>query len=93
MNGTKNLGFPIDLPLELNCAVDWFYEFGAARYFNGSWFLSAGYVFGSEPFLKTISLRPSQTQICMSVVWVSVAKGTIGGGRLLGRSLKVPRVQ
>ena len=37
LNSTKNLGFPIDLPLELNCAAHWFYEFGATRYFNGSW--------------------------------------------------------
>jgi len=93
LNSTKNLGFPIDLPLELNCAAHWFYEFGATRYFNGSWVPQRWLLLWQRTVPENYFTPAVPNADLHVVVWVSVAKGTIGGGRLLGRSLKVPRLQ
>jgi long-chain fatty acid transport protein len=53
LKGTKNLGFPIDLPLALNWHGSWLYEFGVSRYFQNGWFASAGYFFCGETVRET----------------------------------------
>lgn len=48
LSGSKNLGFPIELPFQLDWRGSWFYEFGVSRYFDHGWFVSGGYFFSSE---------------------------------------------
>jgi long-chain fatty acid transport protein len=45
--GTKNI-FGFDLPLKLDWHDSWQYKFGVTRYFDGGWFVSAGYFFTSD---------------------------------------------
>lgn len=42
--------FPLrsDIPVALNWEPSWMYEFGATRYFDGGWNVSAGYVFSGN---------------------------------------------
>jgi len=39
---------PQDIPLALEWASSWYYEFGATRYLEKGWFLSAGYIFNEN---------------------------------------------
>jgi long-chain fatty acid transport protein len=39
---------PQDVPLTLNWQSSWYYEFGATRYFNNGWHVSAGYIFNEN---------------------------------------------
>lgn len=48
LSGTKNLGFGIDLPLQLNWHNSWLYEIGVTRYFENGWFVSAGYFYSTD---------------------------------------------
>ncbi len=48
LSGTKNLGFPFDLPLQLNWHASWLYEIGVTRYFENGWFISAGYFYSTD---------------------------------------------
>mgnify|MGYP001553857102 FL=1 len=47
LNGTKNV-FGFDLPLQLNWHDSWQYKFGATRYFDNGWFVSAGYYYSTD---------------------------------------------
>ena len=48
LSGTKNLGFPIDLPLQLDWHASWLFEIGVTRYFDNGWFVSAGYFYSTD---------------------------------------------
>ncbi len=39
---------PQDIPLVLNWKPSWYYEFGATRYLEGGWSVSAGYIFNEN---------------------------------------------
>ncbi len=39
---------PQDIPLTLDWQSSWYYEFGATRYLNGGWSVSAGYIFNEN---------------------------------------------
>jgi long-chain fatty acid transport protein len=39
---------PSDIPLVLNWESSWYYEFGATRYFDNGWTISAGYIFNEN---------------------------------------------
>lgn len=46
-NGFNGL-IPQNLPLVLNWEPSWYYEFGATRYLNNGWSISAGYIFNEN---------------------------------------------
>jgi len=39
---------PVNIPLTLNWESSWYYEFGATRYFDNGWHVSAGYIFNEN---------------------------------------------
>lgn len=39
---------PQDIPITLNWESSWYYEFGATRYLNSGWSVSAGYIFNEN---------------------------------------------
>jgi long-chain fatty acid transport protein len=39
---------PADIPYVLNWESSWYYEFGATRYFDNGWTISAGYIFNEN---------------------------------------------
>jgi long-chain fatty acid transport protein len=39
---------PANVPLTLNWQSSWYYEFGATRYFDNGWHVSAGYIFNEN---------------------------------------------
>jgi len=39
---------PANIPLTLDWESSWYYEFGATRYFDNGWHLSAGYIFNEN---------------------------------------------
>ncbi len=47
LDGTRNI-FGVDLPLQLDWHNSWQVKFGATRYFNDGWYMSAGYFFSSS---------------------------------------------
>jgi len=48
---------PQDVPLVLNWESSWYYEFGATRYLDNGWSISAGYIF-NENSLPSASYSP-----------------------------------
>ena len=42
------LGIQQNIPLVLNWESSWYYEFGATRYFDNGWHVSAGYIFNEN---------------------------------------------
>jgi long-chain fatty acid transport protein len=42
------LGIPQNIPIAFNWQPSWYYEFGATRYFDNGWHLSAGYIFNES---------------------------------------------
>jgi long-chain fatty acid transport protein len=42
------LGIPQNVPVAFNWQPSWYYEFGATRYFDNGWHLSAGYIFNES---------------------------------------------
>jgi long-chain fatty acid transport protein len=39
---------PSSIPLTLDWQSSWYYEFGATRYFDNGWHVSAGYIFNEN---------------------------------------------
>jgi long-chain fatty acid transport protein len=48
LEGTSNLGFPIDLPLQLDWKGSWLFEFGVTRQLKNGWWVGAGYFYCTE---------------------------------------------
>lgn len=48
LEGTSQLGFPIDLPLQFDWMGTWMYELGVTYKFDSGWFVSGGYFHISE---------------------------------------------
>jgi len=42
------LGIPQNVPITFNWQPSWYYEFGATRYFDNGWQVSAGYIFNES---------------------------------------------
>ncbi len=80
LNGTKNLGFPGDLPLAFNWQGSWFYEFGVTRHLNEKCSVSTGYFFLAAYRPPKKDFNPVvPTPICTWAASVSATRVRNGG--------------